>query len=60
MITKLQAADVARRAGTDVIIASGHVPEVIIRAASGEKIGTAFPGPGQPAREPQTVDIGRP
>lgn len=43
MITKLQAADVARRAGTDVIIASGQAPEVIIRAASGEKIGTHFP-----------------
>ena len=43
MITKLQAADVARRAGTDVIIASGHAPQVIIRAASGEKIGTHFP-----------------
>jgi glutamate 5-kinase len=43
MATKLQAADVARRAGTDVIIASGHVPEVIIRAASGERIGTHFP-----------------
>jgi glutamate 5-kinase len=43
MATKLQAADVARRAGTDVIIASGHAPEVIIRAANGEKIGTQFP-----------------
>jgi glutamate 5-kinase len=43
MATKLQAADVARRAGTDVIIASGHAPEVIGRAASGEKIGTQFP-----------------
>ena len=43
MATKLQAADVARRAGTDVIIASGHAPEVIIRAASGERIGTHFP-----------------
>ena len=43
MITKLQAADVARRAGTDVIIASGHATEVIVRAASGEKLGTHFP-----------------
>jgi glutamate 5-kinase len=43
MATKLQAADVARRAGTDVIVASGHAPEVIIRAASGERIGTHFP-----------------
>ena len=30
-------------AGTDVIIASGHAPEVIVRATSGEKIGTHFP-----------------
>jgi glutamate 5-kinase len=42
MITKLQAADVARRAGADVIIASGRAPEVIIRAAAGEAIGTRF------------------
>ncbi len=43
MITKLQAADVARRAGTDVIIASGQAPEIIIRATSGERVGTHFP-----------------
>jgi glutamate 5-kinase len=43
MITKLQAADVARRAGTNVIIASGHAPAVILRAAAGEKMGTHFP-----------------
>jgi glutamate 5-kinase len=43
MITKLQAADVARRSGTDVIIASGQAPEVILHAAAGEKIGTHFP-----------------
>jgi glutamate 5-kinase len=43
MITKLQAADVARRAGTDVVIASGQSPAVILRAAAGEKIGTHFP-----------------
>jgi glutamate 5-kinase len=43
MITKLQAADVARRAGTDVIIASGHAPQVILRATAGEKMGTHFP-----------------
>ncbi|MFN2134585.1 MAG: glutamate 5-kinase [Candidatus Promineifilaceae bacterium] len=43
MATKLQAADVARRSGTDVIIASGHAPQVILRAAGGESIGTHFP-----------------
>jgi len=43
MVTKLNAADVARRAGTDVVIASGHAADVILRAASGEAIGTRFP-----------------
>lgn len=43
MITKLQAADAARRAGADVIIASGRAPNVIGRAVSGEPIGTRFP-----------------
>ncbi len=43
MTTKLQAADAARRAGTDVVIAAGQAPNVILRAASGEKIGTRFP-----------------
>lgn len=42
MVTKLQAADVARRAGTDVIIAAGHAPDVISRAAAGEAVGTRF------------------
>lgn len=43
MWTKLQAADAARRAGTDVVIASGSAPEVILRAARGEATGTRFP-----------------
>lgn len=43
MVTKLQAADLARRAGADVVIASGHAPEVIRRAAEGEPVGTRFP-----------------
>jgi glutamate 5-kinase len=43
MATKLQAADAARRAGADVIIASGHAPNVIMRAAKAEAIGTRFP-----------------
>ncbi len=42
MATKLQAADAARRAGIDVIIAAGQAPDVIVRAASGEPIGTRF------------------
>ena len=49
MSTKLQAADVARRAGVDVVIAAGRAPDVITRAASGERLGTRFPGPGRAA-----------
>jgi glutamate 5-kinase len=43
MMTKLQAADTARRAGVDVVIAGGRAPDVIVRAAAGEPIGTRFP-----------------
>ena len=43
MATKLQAADVARRAGADVVIASGQAPGVIVRVANGESVGTRFP-----------------
>ena len=43
MATKLQAADVARRAGADVVIASGHAPDVITRIVAGEAVGTRFP-----------------
>jgi len=43
MATKLQAADVARRAGADVVIAAGSAPNVIARIASGESVGTRFP-----------------
>ena len=43
MVTKLHAADVARRAGTDVVIASGQSPNVILRAVAGEQVGTRFP-----------------
>ncbi len=43
MTTKLQAADAARRAGVDVVIAGGRAPDVILRAAAGESVGTRFP-----------------
>lgn len=43
MATKLQAADAARRAGTDVVIAAGAAPDVILRAVAGEPVGTRFP-----------------
>ena len=42
MITKLQAADLARRSGTNVVIASGTESDVILRTAKGEPIGTYF------------------
>ncbi len=43
MATKLQAADVARRAGADVVIAAGSAPNVIARIVNGESVGTRFP-----------------
>jgi len=48
MATKLQAAAIARRAGAEVIIAAGHAPDVILRAARGEALGTRFPALGTP------------
>jgi glutamate 5-kinase len=48
MTTKLQAADTARRAGTDVIIAAGSAPNVILRAVAGEAVGTRFPAQATP------------
>ena len=43
MATKLQAANIARHAGADVIIAAGREPNVITRVAKGEPLGTRFP-----------------
>ena len=42
MLTKLQAADLARRCGTTVIIAGGDEPDVLTRLAAGESLGTRF------------------
>ncbi len=42
MLTKLQAADLARRSGTRVVIASGSEPDVLGRLADGEPLGTHF------------------
>ncbi|QUJ66755.1 glutamate 5-kinase [Photobacterium sp. GJ3] len=42
MATKLQAADVARRAGIEVIIAAGSRPEVVAGIVKGEQVGTRF------------------
>lgn len=43
MSTKLAAANTARHAGIDVVIAAGSEPDVILRVANGEAVGTRFP-----------------
>ena len=50
MVTKLQAADLARRRGTTVVIARGSEPEVLLRLARRRASGDAFP-PGASALE---------
>jgi glutamate 5-kinase len=42
MITKIEAAEKAADAGVRVVIANGREPDVIIRLASGEPVGTHF------------------
>jgi len=42
MITKLHAADLARHAGTTVIIAKGDEPDILVRIAHHETLGTRF------------------
>ncbi len=42
MVTKLQAADLARRSGAACIVASGKDPDVLLRVSRGEKPGTYF------------------
>ena len=42
MFTKIQAADLARRSGTRVVISKGSIPEVILRVVNGEQLGTRF------------------
>jgi glutamate 5-kinase len=42
MVTKVQAADLARRSGATVIIARGGDPDVILRLVQGEDLGTCF------------------
>jgi glutamate 5-kinase len=43
MVTKLQAADLARRSGAMVVIAQGVLPAVLLRMVAGEALGTRFP-----------------
>ncbi|SEF75968.1 glutamate 5-kinase [Oceanospirillum linum] len=42
MITKVRAAGLAARSGATTLVASGRQPDVLIRATSGESIGTLF------------------
>ena len=42
MVTKIEAAKLATASGTTVIIADGREPDIIIRLASGEAVGTRF------------------
>lgn len=42
MLTKLQAADIARRSGTRVVIARGDMTDVLLKLVAGEKLGTCF------------------
>jgi glutamate 5-kinase len=42
MLTKLQAADLARRSGTAVVVAGGSEENVLPRLVAGEKVGTRF------------------
>lgn len=43
MLTKLEAAATARRAGTEVIIAQGNAPDVLVNLVGGSSLGTRFP-----------------
>ncbi len=43
MTTKIQAAELATRSGTNVVIAPGDEPDVILRVVAGEPLGTRFP-----------------
>jgi len=42
MYTKIQAADLARRSGTRVVITQGSLPEVLLRVVAGDPLGTRF------------------
>jgi glutamate 5-kinase len=42
MVTKLQAADLARRSGAAVVIARGDARDVLLRIVDGERLGTRF------------------
>lgn len=43
MVTKIEAAELATRSGTAVVIAPGNEPDAILRVVRGERLGTRFP-----------------
>ncbi len=43
MVTKIRAAELAVRSGTEVVIAPGNEPDSILRVVRGEAVGTRFP-----------------
>lgn len=43
MLTKVQAAELATRGGTDVVVAGGDEENGLLRIAAGERLGTFFP-----------------
>jgi glutamate 5-kinase len=43
MATKIEAAELATRSGTHVIVASGTEPDILLRLVAGETLGTRFP-----------------
>ncbi len=59
MSTKLTAANTARHAGIDVVIAAGREPDVILRAAAGRAARHPLPRGGVAIGEPQALDPGR-
>lgn len=42
MSTKVHAADIARRMGASVLVVNGSLPNILIQAASGTRVGTIF------------------
>ena len=46
MSTKVEAAQLATCSGVDVVVASGHEPDILVRLDGGERVGTLFPASG--------------
>jgi glutamate 5-kinase len=48
MATKLKAAEICMRSGTDMMIVNGESPDILYRVLDGENVGTRFIGRRQP------------